>query len=121
MIEIRTVDRALSPRPLIEVLAAESSRSQREDGEEGAPSGIFTSGETHWSADVGVRLRLADVSRQEAKRHRLLELLARPEPLWDPVRHPELDIEGGAAAWVKKLRHEAEEAFEKHTRGRDDE
>ncbi len=114
MIEIRTVDRALSPRPLVEVLAAESSRSQREDGEEGAPGGIFTSCETHWSADVVVRLRLADVSRQEAKRRRLLEILARPEPLWD--RHPELDYEGGAFAWVKKLRHEAEQAFEKRTR-----
>jgi hypothetical protein len=63
-----------------------------------------------------IRLRLSDVSRQEANRRCLLEALARPGPVWDPARHPELEGEGGCAAWVKQLRREAEEAFDRRTR-----
>jgi len=67
----------------------------------------------------GIRGRLADISRQEAKRRCLLEILGRPDPIWNPAQHPELDAEGGAAAWVKKIRREAERAFEKRTQSRD--
>jgi hypothetical protein len=67
----------------------------------------------------GARARLADTSRQEAKRRRLLEILGRPDPIWNPAQHPELDAEGGAAAWVKKIRREAERASVKRTRTRD--
>lgn len=82
---------------------------------------MLTSGETHWSVDARVRLRLADPVRQEAKRRRLLEVLSRPGPLWDPTRHPELMGEGGSAAWVRQIRREAEKASERRTRGGDDE
>lgn len=67
----------------------------------------------------GTRARLADISRQEAKRRYLLEILGRPDPLWNPAQHPELDAEGGAAAWVKKIRREAERASVKRTQTRD--
>ncbi len=56
------------------------------------------------------RARLTDTSRQEAKRWRLLEILERPDPIWNPAQHPELDAEGGAAAWVEKIRREEERA-----------
>lgn len=66
-----------------------------------------------WAADAAVRLRLrlADPVRQEAKRRLLLQVLARPRPIWDPADHPELDAEGGSAGWVRKLRHEPELPF----------
>ena len=69
----------------------------------------------------GVRARLADISRQEAKHRCLLEILGRPDPLWNPAQHPALDAEGGAAAWVKRIRREAERASAKrtHTRNRE--
>lgn len=69
----------------------------------------------------GARARLADTSRQEAKRRCLLEILGRPDPIWNPAQHPELDAEGGAAAWVKRIRREAERASAKrtHTRNRE--
>ena len=66
--------------------------------------------------DNCVRSRLADVARQEGKRRHLLKVLERPNPPWNPPDHPELDVEGGAAGWVKKLRREAEQAFRKRTR-----
>ncbi len=65
-----------------------------------------------------IRTRLADVARQEEKRRCLLKILQRPTPVWNPADHPELEGEGGAAAWVKELRREAEQAFEKRTRVR---
>lgn len=63
-----------------------------------------------------VRARLADVGRQEEKRHRLLRILQRKTPPWNPADHPEIEKAGGAAAWVKELRREAEQGFEKRTR-----
>jgi hypothetical protein len=78
---------------------------------------IFTLGVARWSGAVAVRLRLADPARQAAKRRRLLEVLSRPGPLWDPARHPELTGEGGSAEWVSQIRREAEEASERRTRG----
>ena len=66
----------------------------------------------------GARARLTDTSRQEAKRRCLLEILGRPDPIWNPAQHPELDAEGGAAAWVKRIRREAERASAKRTQTR---
>ena len=63
-----------------------------------------------------IQARLADVARQEEKRRRLLEFLQRPTPAWDPLDHPEIEAAGGAAAWVRKMRDEAERAFQKRTR-----
>lgn len=68
-----------------------------------------------------VRSRLADVARQEEKRRHLLRVLERPTPPWNPSDHPELEAEGGAAAWVKKLRHEAEAASRRHTKAKNQE
>jgi hypothetical protein len=68
--------------------------------------------------DDVIRARLADTARQEEKR-RLSEFLKRDTPAWNPKDHPEIDAAGGAAAWVRKLRREAEEGFERRTRNRD--
>ncbi len=67
------------------------------------------------------RDRLSDFARQEAKRRHLLEVMSSPSPIWNPADHPELEEEGGAAGWVKKLRRQAERALEKRTRSRDGE
>lgn len=70
---------------------------------------------------VGQRKRsafLAEVAEREVRRRRLLKLLERPERLWNAADHPEIDKAGGAAAWVKKLRQEAEKGFLKRTRAK---
>jgi hypothetical protein len=113
LLEIQTVEHARSPYPLADVIAA----APRVDEPRQEGNLIFTAGETRWSADVRVQLRLADPARQEANRRRLLEVLSRPGPLWDPARHPELAGESGSAAWVRQVRSEAEKAFERRTRG----
>jgi len=64
----------------------------------------------------GFQDRLRDPIRQEEKRRRLLNLLQRPTPPWNPADHPEIEEAGGAAAWVKQMRREAEKGFEKRTR-----
>jgi hypothetical protein len=69
--------------------------------------------------DDSIRARLADATRQEGKRRHLLKILQRPTPPWNPSDHAELDAEGGAGAWVKKLRREAEQGFEKRTRAKE--
>jgi hypothetical protein len=69
--------------------------------------------------DDAIRARLADTARQEEKRRRLSEFLKRDAPAWNPEDHPEIDAVGGAAAWVRKLRREAEEGFKRRTRNRD--
>jgi hypothetical protein len=69
---------------------------------------------------VGQRRRsafLAEVAEREVKRRRLLDLLTRKEPLWDPADHPEIDAAGGAAAWVGKMRREADRASRRRIRG----
>lgn len=68
---------------------------------------------------VGQRGRsafLAEVAEREVRRRRLLELLSRKEPLWDPADHPEIDAAGGAAAWVRKMRREADRASSRRIR-----
>ena len=58
---------------------------------------------------VGKRGRssfLKQAAWEEVKRQRLLRLLESPEALWRLEDHPEL--QGGAAAWVEKLRAEDE-------------
>ncbi len=66
--------------------------------------------------DEAIRARLADVAQQEVRRRRLLEILRRPTPAWNPDDHPDIDAAGGAAEWVRKLRSEAERGFERRTR-----
>ena len=62
---------------------------------------------------VGARKRsafLADLARRELRRRRLMEILARPDPIWKDDDHPELA--DGAEAWVRRLRAEAERRFQ---------
>jgi hypothetical protein len=49
------------------------------------------------------------VTAREVRR-RLLEILNRDAPAWDPADHPDIEEAGGAAAWVRKLRREADKA-----------
>jgi len=63
-----------------------------------------------------VQARLADVARQEEKRRRLQAFLERETPAWNPDDHPEIDAAGGAAAWVKKMRREADRASLRRSR-----
>ena len=74
------------------------------------PSGSIT--------NDSIRARLDDAARQEERRRCLLEILERQTPIWDPADHPDIDAAGGAAAWVKRLRHETEQAFQKRTGAR---
>jgi hypothetical protein len=68
--------------------------------------------------DDGFQERLHDPIRQEEKRRHLIRVLQRPTPPWDPADHPEIEDAGGAAPWVKQLRREAEQGFEKRTRAK---
>jgi hypothetical protein len=61
---------------------------------------------------------LADLARREIKRHRLLELFKREEPIWKDQDHPEL--KDGAADWVRKMRAQSEVRFERIQKQRDD-
>lgn len=65
--------------------------------------------------DDAIRARLADVNRQEEKRRRLQAFLDRDTPAWNPEDHPDIGAAGGAAAWVRKLRSEAEQGFRRRT------
>jgi len=70
---------------------------------------------------VGQRKRsafLAEVAAREVRRRRLLAILARDVPPWNPTDHPEIEKAGGAAAWVKKMRHEADRASKRRSRPR---
>ena len=60
--------------------------------------------------------RLSEVAAREVRRRRLLEILNRDAPVWDPADHPDIEEAGGAAAWVRKLRHEAEKASRRRMR-----
>jgi hypothetical protein len=62
---------------------------------------------------VGERKRsafLSEVAAREVRRRRLLAILNRDAPAWDPADHPDIEEAGGAAAWVRKLRREADKA-----------
>jgi hypothetical protein len=74
---------------------------------------------TEIDALVGKRRRsafLTEIARREVKRRRLLAFLERETPAWNPDRHPDIDAAGGAAAWVKKMRHEADRASLRRSR-----
>ena len=62
------------------------------------------------------RAFLSEVAAREVRARRLLEILKRDAPVWDPADHPEIEEDGGAAAWVRKLRHEAEKASRRRMR-----
>ncbi len=71
---------------------------------------------------VGQRRRsafLAEIAAREVRRRRLIAVLERDDPPWKPADHPEIEEAGGAAAWVKALRREAEQGFEKRTRAKE--
>ena len=50
-------------------------------------------------------------ARRELKREKLLKALEDPEPVWRDEDHPELA--DGADAWVRAMRAEGEERFQK--------
>ncbi len=66
--------------------------------------------------DDAIRARLADEGRQEEKRRRLSAFFERDTPAWNPQDHPDIDAAGGAAAWVKKMRREADRASLRRSR-----
>lgn len=63
-----------------------------------------------------VEARLADLARQKEKRRRLLELLQRLTPIWNPADHPDIEKAGGTAGWVRKLRRETDKASMRRVR-----
>ena len=68
---------------------------------------------------VGQRRRsafLAEVAAREVRRRRLLAVLEKDAPGWEPADHPEIEKAGGAAAWVKRLRREADQASRRRAR-----
>ena len=122
--EIFTVGDTPWVNPPAEVMAAAFRLLEGSLASDGQPPEVLSrprseSGTRSSVEDDSVWARLADVTRQEGKRCHLLKVLQRPNPPWDPSEHPELDAEGGAAAWVKKLRRAAERAFEKRTRAKE--
>ena len=77
--------------------------------------------EAEIDALVGVRKRsafLSEVASKEVRRRRLLEVLNRDAPAWDPADHPDIEKAGGAAAWVRKLRREADKASRRRIRSK---
>jgi hypothetical protein len=58
---------------------------------------------------------LSEKTAREVRRRRLLEILKRDAPVWNPADHPDIEEAGGAAAWVRKMRHEAEKASRRRT------
>jgi hypothetical protein len=66
--------------------------------------------------DDAIRARLADVARQDEKPRSLSAFFERDTPAWNPDDHREIDAAGGAAAWVKKMRREADRASMRRSR-----
>jgi len=52
----------------------------------------------------------SEVAAREARHRRLLDILSRDSPAWNPADHPDIEEAGGAAAWVRKLRREFDRA-----------
>ena len=70
---------------------------------------------------VGQRRRsafLAEVATREVRRRRLLAILAKDAPAWNPADQPDIEKAGGAAAWVRKMRREADKASRRRLRPR---
>jgi hypothetical protein len=68
---------------------------------------------------VGRRRRsafLTEIARREVKRRRLQAFLASDTPIWNPDDHPLIDAAGGSAAWVRKIRREADQASQRRIR-----
>ena len=70
---------------------------------------------------VGRRRRsafLAEVAAREVRRRRLLAILDKETPIWDPGDHPEIERAGGSAGWVRKSRRESDRASQRRSRKR---
>jgi hypothetical protein len=68
---------------------------------------------------VGKRRRsafLTEIAGRELKRRRLQAFLASKATAWNPDVHPEVDAAGGAAAWVRKMRRESDQASQQRIR-----
>jgi hypothetical protein len=91
----------------IEIITRDSARWIR------PPEMRVSSAQPH---DGAIRARLTDIARQEQRRRRLLAFLERETPAWNPDDHPDIDAAGGAAAWVKKMRREADRASLRRSR-----
>ena len=59
---------------------------------------------------------IQELAAREVRRRRLLEILGRDAPVWDPADHPDIEEAGGAAAWVRNLRREADRASRRRMR-----
>jgi hypothetical protein len=59
---------------------------------------------------------LSEVAAWEVRRRRLMEILKRGVPAWDVADHRDIDEAEGAAAWVRKLRREADKASRRRAR-----
>jgi len=55
---------------------------------------------------------------RKARRRRLLDVLSRETPAWDPADHPDIEEAGGAAAWVRKVRRESDRASMRRIRSK---
>ena len=53
---------------------------------------------------------LSEEAAREARHRRLLDILSRDSPAWNPADHPDIEEAGGAAAWVRKLRRKFDRA-----------
>lgn len=70
---------------------------------------------------VGQRQRsafLSEIAAREVKRRRLIEFLENRDLAWNREGHEDIDAAGGAAAWVHKMRQEAEKASRRRRRDR---